>query len=190
MVRGAVLDTLADDIQVVEFGAQGAGNGPGGARVFPGQHFGGPGRVVIRTRFDPSLQQKTIALGQRLRMRIDHANFVEAGFLGGQQAMVDRHFDLTRHLQVGGGEQIVDLGDGSFKGILNRHDPQVEVATADPSEHIDKLETGNKRAIRHQTPGRHLTVGAVFPLESHQFPVFFLETFALLNDGSQQLPGK
>ena len=190
MVGGPVFDALADDIQIVQFGTQGAGNGPCCPRILAGQHFSSTSRVVIGARFDPALQKEPIALGQGLGMGINHTDFTEARLIRGQQAMVHGDFDFADHLQIRGGQQVVDLGNGAFQRIFHRYDAQVEIPFLYPFEDIEKFEAGDKRHAGRQASGGDLTVSPMLTLERHQLAVLLLQALALLNDGSQQLAGK
>ena len=58
-------------------------------------------------------------------MRINNTNFAIIGGLGGEQTMVNIYFYLTNTIKVGGGEKVIDLGDGAFQRIFHRHHAQV-----------------------------------------------------------------
>ena len=119
----SVLDTRLDDIQVVEFGTQPAGDGGRRLWAFPGQHLGSAGRVIEGVGFQLVAHQKSPALGQGLGMRIDHADLTVVGPPSGQQTVFYRHLDFTDDLQFSGGQQIVDLGHRPFQRVFHRHHP-------------------------------------------------------------------
>jgi len=112
--------------------------------------------------------QKIPALGQGLGMRVDQTDFTVIHGFNRQQAMAHLHFGFADSLQVGGCEQIVDLGDRPFQGVFHRHHPQVEMAFFKSAKDIDKFQAGNAGPVRNQPTGSHITVCPMLPLEGNQ----------------------
>jgi hypothetical protein len=129
-------------------------------------------------------------LGQGLGVGIHHANLAHIQGFGRQEAMVHGHAHLADHLQRSGRQQVVDLGDGAFKGVFHRHDPDIQMALLHPFEHVDEFHARDEGPAGHEAAAGHLPVSARFALKGHQLAILLLQAPALLDDGAQQLARK
>ena len=118
-IRGAVLDVVVDDLEVVTLGGERPGDG--GAGLVLGGLLGGAGggRGLDDLDRRQVLLHPDAALGQRLRVGVEPPDFRAA--IAADEAMLDRHDDLRDDLERAVDEQVERVGDDALGGVLDRH---------------------------------------------------------------------
>ena len=148
-----VLDIGHDDLEAVDLG--GERRGDGGERRILGlrDHARRAGRVGLRHRLEAELEQLAAALAQRLRVA-EHA-------LDGLQRCARQRHQLVAHAQevladdveIGVGQQVMDVGDAAGDRVLDRDHGEPRFAR------LHRLQARPRRSGRRRLPCRETPHG-------------------------------
>ena len=144
LVAGVVGDVVGDDRKSVALGGDPRSDGGetglhGVVAITLGDELGGTGRRLCRADLDAAqpLAEEAVALRRGDRERHDRFDFVQSQPSRADEAVLDVEDDLAGDQQVVVERQGV-LGevDDALDGVLDRHDPAVDVAGLDRVEHV------------------------------------------------------
>ena len=104
--------------------------------------------------------QPSLALRQRLRMRVDDADVRERDARQRQETVIhlELHFPDDRQLVLD--QQVVIAVDAPADGILHRHNAAGGAAPGDGAEHVLEAPARNRVGVRVECERRRLAVGA------------------------------
>ena len=133
-VVGIVLDVLVDDVELIDFGGEAAGDG--GGVILVGGGFGGTGIAGEFHQFGAweVLKQPGAALSEGLGMAVDLADLRTRAF--GEEAVADGEADFSADLDIGVDEHVKSVVDDPLGGVFDGDAAVVGVIGLDLAEDI------------------------------------------------------
>jgi hypothetical protein len=131
------------------------------ARIVPLGHFaGGPGGVAGDDRLEAVLADQLPALAQGVDVAVDFGGVLDGAARDAQQVEVDGQEELAHDLQVGLGQQDVDVRHPPGNRVLDGDHGQVRLAAGHEFERVLKAGAGHTFHVREHLLARDIGVGA------------------------------
>ena len=163
VVRG-VLDILGEDFQSVDLRREARRDG-GDRRIAQLRHFAGrAGGIGGRHRLDSMLAQEVAALAETHDVRARFPDIRQLRAFQGHQLEADRQVILAGDVELGGGQQIVNVADPARDRVLDRDHGEGGFALLDGDETVLEGAAGHGLMGRKGLAAGNVRVRARFAL--------------------------
>ena len=165
-----VLDVTREDLEPVGLGCQGRRDG-GLGEVARLRHLAsGTGCVTGDHRPQTVLADHLAALPERVHVAVHGPDGLQGRAGQRHQGELDAQEVLADDVQVGVGQEVVDVGHPAGDRVVDRDHGQLGVATLDGSEHVLERGTGHRLPVGVVQLGHHVGVGARLALVGDASP--------------------
>ena len=159
-IRLVIFDPGGQYLQAVEFGRHGRCERELG-RIIPVAHFARRTcGIAGNHRGQPVLADDLAALAQRMDVAMHFGGFGDAAARQPEQVEADPQVVLADNVQIGLGEQDVDIGNAAGNGILDRNHCQLGLAVFHHGEGIFEAGARNGFHLGETLHAGHVRVGA------------------------------
>ncbi len=159
-----VLDVVGQDLEAVDLGGERGGDRGEGRILRLAHHARRARRIGLGHRLQAELDQLAAALAQRLRVAQDALDGLQAGAGRGHQLVAHAQEVLADDVEIGFGQQVVDIGDAARHRVLDGDHGVARLARPDREQRIlegrtgDRLETGISLAAGKMRVGAGLAL--------------------------------